>query len=88
MEGRGRSRRYSPQREWKRRLSSVLAVVLTAVMVLNMPLSIDGLGLQVSNAFASGNDSGRDSVWATASNAKYKQGDSRDGFQLPQEGGS
>ncbi len=78
MEGRGRSRRHSPQREWKRRLSSVLAVVLTVVMVLNMPLSIDGLGLRISNAFASGNGTGQDSVWATASNAKYKQGDSKD----------
>ena len=79
MEGRGRSRRRSLRREWKRRLSSVLAVVLTAVMILNMPLSIDGLGLHVSDAFASGSNADQeDSVWATASNAKYRQGDSQD----------
>ena len=79
MEGKGRSRRRSPHQQWKRRLSSVLAIVLTAVMVLNMPLSIDGLGLHVSNAFASASNADRkDSVWATASNAKYKQGESQD----------
>ena len=78
MEGRGRSRRRSLHREWKKRLSSVLAVVLTAVMILNMPLSIDGLRMHISDAFASGDNAGRNSVWATASNAHKEHGDSQD----------
>lgn len=79
MEGRGRSRKNTRQ-EWKRRVSSVLAVVLTAAMVLNTPLSIDGLGgLHISNAFASGSNAEREKkVWATASNAKYKRGESQE----------
>ena len=79
MEGRGRSRRRNTHQAWKKRLSSVLAVVLTAVMILNMPLSIDGLRMHVSDAFASASNADRDSgVWATASNAKYRKGDSGD----------
>lgn len=79
MEGRGRSRRRNTHQAWKKRLSSVLAVVLTAVMILNMPLSIDGLRMHVSDAFASASNVDRDSgVWATASNAKYRKGDSGD----------
>ena len=78
MEGRGRSRRRSLHREWKKRLSSVLAVVLTAVMILNMPLSIDGLRMHISDVFASGDNAGRNSVWATASNAHKEHGDSQD----------
>ena len=79
MEGRGRSRRRNTRQEWKRRLSSALAVVLTAAMVLNMPLSIDSLGLHVSNAFASGSNADREGgLWATASNAKYQKGQSQD----------
>lgn len=79
MEGRGKSRRRNTRQEWKRRLSSALAVVLTAAMVLNMPLSIDSLGLHVSNAFASGSNADREGgLWATASNAKYQKGQSQD----------
>ena len=79
MEGRGRSRRRNTHQAWKKRLSSVLAVVLTAVMILNMPLSIDGLRMHVSDAFASASNADRDSgVWATASNAKYRKGNSGD----------
>ena len=79
MEGRKRSRKNTRQ-EWKRRVSSALAVVLTAAMVLNTPLSIDGLGgLHISNAFASGSNAEREKeVWATASNAKYKRGESQE----------
>ena len=79
MEGRKRSRKNTRQ-EWKRRVSSALAVVLTAAMVLNTPLSIDGLGgLHISNAFASGSNADRkEEIWATASNAKYKRGESQE----------
>lgn len=79
MEGRGTSRRRNPWKIWKRRLSAVLALVLTAGLVLQAPLSFSDLGFHVSDAYASGSNANRaDSVWATASNARYKEGKSQD----------
>ncbi|MDO5418345.1 MAG: hypothetical protein Q4F29_14195, partial [Lachnospiraceae bacterium] len=53
-------------------------MVLTIAMVLNMPLALDGLKLQISDVFAFGKDAENGSVWATASNAKYKEGEMQD----------
>ena len=79
MEGRGKSRRRNPFRIWKRRMGAVLAFVLTASLILNMPLSIRDFGLHVSDAYASGSNAQReDAVWATASNAKYKKAKTQD----------
>lgn len=79
MEGRGKSRRRNPFKVWKRRMGAVMSVILTISIIFNMPLSLADFGLHVSNAYASGSNANReDSVWATASNAKYKAGSSRD----------
>ena len=79
MEGRGTSRRRNPFKIWKRRISAVLALVMTAGLVLNAPLSLADFGFRISDVYASGsNAERRDSTWATASNAKYKQGESQE----------
>ena len=79
MEGRGKSRRRNPFKVWKRRMGAVMSVILTISIIFNMPLSLADFGLHVSNAYASGSNANReDSVWATASNAKYKAGSRRD----------
>lgn len=79
MEGRGKSRRRNPFKVWKRRMGAVMSVILTISIIFNMPLSLADFGLHVSNAYASGSNANReDSVWATASNAKYKAGSTRD----------
>lgn len=79
MEGRGTSHRRNPFKIWKRRISAVLALVMTAGLVLNTPLSLDDFGLRISDAYASGSNAERmDSIWATASNAKYKRGESQE----------
>ncbi len=79
MEGRGKSRRRNPFKVWKRRMGAVMSVILTISIIFNMPLSLADFGLHVSNAYASGSNANReDSVWATASNARYKAGSTRD----------
>ncbi|MDO4328660.1 MAG: DUF5979 domain-containing protein [Lachnospiraceae bacterium] len=55
-----------------------MALILTISMVLNMPLSWSRQ-LGISNVYASASNAKKeDAVWATASNAKYKQGDGSD----------
>ncbi len=80
MEGRGKSRRRKPRREWKQRLSSVTAVILVLSMVLNMPSS--WAWNSIANVYAASSSdakrNGEGTVWATASNAKYKEGKTQD----------
>ncbi len=74
MEGRGRSRRRNVRRQWEQRLGSAMALIITISMVLNTPLSWNR-HMGISSVYASaGNARRKDAVWATANNAKYKQG--------------
>ena len=79
MEGRGTSRRRNPFKIWKRRISAVMALVLTVSLVLNTPISFGDLGFHISNVYASGSNAEKnESIWATASNARYEKGETQD----------
>lgn len=79
MEGRGISRRRNPFKIWKRRISAVMALVLTVSLVLNTPISFGDLGFHISNVYASGSNAEKnESIWATASNARYEKGETQD----------
>ncbi len=61
----------------KRRLSSLLAVIITVSMIFNVPIAWTVPEFDLSNVYASGSDAGKGhggSIWATASNAQYKKG--------------
>ncbi len=79
-----KDRKRPDKRKWfliyKRRLSFLLAVIIMVSMVLNTPLSW-GHKLGAFNAYASVSNARRDNadtVWATASNARYRQGTAKD----------
>lgn len=74
MESRKRSRRRRTPPVYKKRLGTLLAVAVTISMVFNTPISWKGLGFGVSSVYASGSNAERETIWATASNAKYKRG--------------
>lgn len=80
MEGRRARSRKKPdklRRQRKRRFGGLAAVMLIASMILEIPFSWNTLVSGPSRAFASAGRQ-KESLWATASNAKYKKGKTQD----------
>ena len=76
---RGRSRKRPGRRRWirtgKRRLCAFLIAAVFTSVVADVPFLGMGTELGMTDAFAY---DGKDSLWATASNIKYKEGNQQD----------
>lgn len=59
----------------RKRIGALLAAAVSVFVIFSLPLPWDQLRLGIGSAFAS---SSRQSLWATASNARYKDGNQQD----------